>query len=69
MDDNTMLYAGFPAVGKSYFYNNSDLTVLDSDSSKFDKAFFPQNYIEHIKANLGKVDVILCNGQARRDYR
>ena len=51
----TLLCAGFPAVGKSHFYNHSKLKVLDSDSSKFDKAFFPQNYIDHIKANLGKV--------------
>ena len=57
----TMLCAGFPAVGKSYFYNHSKLKVLDSDSSKFDKAFFPKNYIDHIKANLGKVDIILIS--------
>ena len=36
----TLLCAGFPAVGKSYLYNHSKLKVLDSDSSKFDKAFF-----------------------------
>ena len=57
----TLLCAGFPAVGKSYFYNHSELKVLDSDSSKFDKSFFPKNYIDHIKANLGKVDIILIS--------
>ena len=57
----TLLCAGFPAVGKSYLYNHSNLKVLDSDSSKFDKAFFPKNYIDHIKANLGKVDSILIS--------
>jgi hypothetical protein len=57
----TLLCAGFPAVGKSYLYNHSKLKVLDSDSSKFDKAFFPKNYIDHIKANLGKVDIILIS--------
>mgnify|MGYP001585513385 FL=1 len=57
----TLLCAGFPAVGKSHIYNHSKLKVLDSDSSKFDKSFFPQNYIEHIKANLGKVDIILIS--------
>ena len=57
----TLLCAGFPGVGKSYIYNHSKLKVLDSDSSKFDKAFFPQNYIDHIKANLGKVDIILIS--------
>jgi wyosine [tRNA(Phe)-imidazoG37] synthetase (radical SAM superfamily) len=34
---------------------------LDSDSSKFDKSEFPQNYIKHIKDNLGKADVILVS--------
>jgi len=57
----TLLCAGFPAVGKSHLYNHSKLKVLDSDSSKFDKAFFPKNYIEHIKGNLGKVDIILIS--------
>ena len=57
----TLLCAGFPAVGKSYLYNHSKLKVLDSDSSKFDKDFFPKNYIDHIKANLGKVDIILIS--------
>lgn len=37
------------------------MEVLDSDSSKFDKAHFPQNYIEHIKSNLGKVDIIMVS--------
>jgi hypothetical protein len=59
---DTLLCAGFSGVGKSYFYRHSKLKVLDIDSSKFfDKASFPQNYIEHIKANLGKVDVILIS--------
>lgn len=57
----TLLCAGFPAVGKSHLYNHSKLKVLDSDSSKFDKTFFPKNYIDHIKANLGKVDIILIS--------
>lgn len=57
----TQIIAGFPGVGKSYFKNNSGLSVLDSDSSTFDKAHFPQNYIEHIKENIGKVDIILIS--------
>lgn len=57
----TLLCAGFPAVGKSYFYKCSKLKVLDSDSSKFNKNFFPQNYINYIKSYLGKVDIILIS--------
>lgn len=57
----TILYSGFPAIGKSYFYNKSKLKVLDSDSSLFNKKHFPENYIKHIRENIGKVDVILIS--------
>lgn len=62
MDQKTLLYAGFPGVGKSVFYNmhkfRSDMIVLDSDSSKFNKSGFPDNYIDHIKQNINKVSII-----------
>ena len=57
----TIIVSGFPGIGKSYFYRNTSLRVLDSDSSKFDKKDFPRNYIEHIKNNIGKVDIILVS--------
>lgn len=65
----TKVISGFPAVGKSYLYNNNkDLKVLDSDSSKFSwesegvrHPDFPNNYIRHIKRNLGVVDVIFVS--------
>jgi hypothetical protein len=61
-EKNTLVVSAFPGCGKShYFRTNSDKTILDSDSSKFDKSEFPQNYIKHIKDNLGKADVILVS--------
>lgn len=57
----TKVISAFPAVGKTHFFKTSKLNVLDSDSSKFDKSKFPQNYISHIKKNIGKVDVILVS--------
>ena len=48
--------SAFPGCGKTHFHNKhgiiSDYWTLDSDSSKFDKANFPQNYLEHIKKSL-----------------
>jgi hypothetical protein len=51
-----MLVAAFPGTGKSYYVNYGEGSgympqgfATDSDSSKFDKANFPANYIEHIK--------------------
>lgn len=61
---NTLVISAFPATGKTTMYNNmkeSGLVVLDSDSSTFDKVCFPANYINHIKGNIGKVDVILVS--------
>lgn len=61
----TKVVAGFPGVGKSVLFKNSNLNVLDSDSSKFSwiepgvrHPDFPQNYINHIKVNIGVADII-----------
>lgn len=69
MSKQTLVISGFPGVGKSYLFNNkSNLQVLDSDSSNFswiEKGVrhpdFPNNYIKHIKENIGVVDIILVS--------
>jgi len=68
MEKNTMIFSGFPGVGKTYYAKNTDLKVLDSDSSTFSwiskgvrNPDFPTNYMEHIKSNIGKVDVIFVS--------
>lgn len=74
---NTTVISAFPACGKSYIYNNetkSDKIILDSDSSEFSwikdsngnntkerNPNFPKNYMEHIKENIGKVDIIFVS--------
>ena len=65
---NTKIISAFPATGKSWLFDNQSqlgLTILDSDSSNFswiEKGIrhpdFPNNYIQHIKDNIGKVDII-----------
>lgn len=74
MGKDTIVISGFPAVGKSYLFKNKKLDVLDSDSSKFSwikkgerNPDFPNNYIKHIKENIGKVDVILVS--SHKDVR
>jgi hypothetical protein len=65
----TKVIAGFPGIGKSVlFRENNGLTVLDSDSSLFSwieegvrHPDFPNNYMEHIKENIGKADIILVS--------
>lgn len=69
----TFVISGFPGVGKSYCakVKQDKYKILDSDSSNYSwikdengnntkerNPDFPNNYIEHIKANIGKVDVI-----------
>jgi hypothetical protein len=58
---NTKIISAFPGCGKTHLFKNTDLIILDSDSSKFDKKHFPDNYIKHIKENIGKVDIILVS--------
>lgn len=72
---NTKIISGFPAVGKSQFVkDHQNLLVLDSDSSQFSwikdsegnntkerNPKFPQCYIDHIKENIGQVDIILVS--------
>jgi len=58
----TKIYSCFPGTGKTHFFKNEkNLSVLDSDSSTFEKSYFPANYINHIESNIGKVDIILVS--------
>lgn len=64
----TKIIAGFPGVGKTELAKNTNLMIMDSDSSAFswiEKGVrhpnFPNNYIEHIKENIGNVDYILVS--------
>ena len=74
---NTKIISAFPGCGKTYCFNkykDTDIKILDSDSSEFswlkDKngnntkernPEFPINYINHIKENIGKVDIIFVS--------
>lgn len=60
---------GFPGIGKTFLAEHplENLTVLDSDSSKFlwldgeRHPYWPQNYAKHILGNLDRVDLILVS--------
>lgn len=72
----TFVISAFPGCGKSYCCQaySDEFSMLDSDSSKFSWILdengnstgkrnpdFPNNYIEHIKDNIGKVDIIFVS--------
>lgn len=73
----TFVISAFPGCGKSYCFNTLNgkgIDILDSDSSKFSWIYdsngnntgirnpeFPNNYINHIKENIGKVDIIFVS--------
>jgi len=62
MEKQTRLISAFPGCGKSHLFRNKGTrTILDSDSSKFNKDYFPENYMQHIKNNMGKADIILIS--------
>lgn len=69
----TIVISGFPGIGKSNLYDRG-WDALDSDSSHFSwvkdsdgkntkerHPDFPNNYMEHIKNNLGKYDYIFVS--------
>lgn len=86
---STAVISAYPACGKSYIYNHynsDDLIILDSDSSKFSWIYengvktdkrnpnFIQDYVAHIKENIGRVDIIFVSShkevrQALRDNK
>ena len=75
MNKKTIVLSVFPACGKTYMVENcKDLKILDSDSSNFSWYYpngelstrvrnpeFPNNYIQHIKENIGKYDYIFVS--------
>lgn len=72
-EKTTMVISAFPACGKTWMHESSkDKVILDSDSSEFSwitnekgekmrNPEFPENYIAHIKSNIGKVDIIFVS--------
>lgn len=59
MIGRSLIVSAFPGTGKSYYCNIQQEYVpegfsCDSDSSKFDKSNFPENYIAHIKEQVVK---------------
>lgn len=74
---NTKIYSVFPACGKTWLYEHQEdygLKIMDSDSSNFNwirvdgrkerNPEFPENYIAHIKENIGKCDCIFVSSHA-----
>ena len=73
----TKIISAFPACGKTYCYRNMQDNfkgILDSDSSDFSwikdnddnntkerNPDFPNNYIQHIKENINKVEIIFVS--------
>lgn len=74
---DTLVISAFPGTGKSFITKNNnkkDFVVLDSDSSEYSwfkkgerNPDFPNNYIKHIKENLGKADIIMVS--SHKDVR
>lgn len=67
----TRIISAFPGTGKTAFFKKFPMITLDSDSSLFSwvtidgtkvrNPHFPENYINHIKDNIGKYEFILVS--------
>ena len=63
MKINTIIVSAFPGCGKTTATRElkGKINVVDSDGSTFDKTKFPNNYIEYIKSQLGKQELIFVS--------
>lgn len=67
----TRIISAFPGTGKTFYHEAYPETTLDSDSSAFSwtkisgekvrNLRFPNNYIQHIKENIGKYEIIFVS--------
>lgn len=69
----TKIISAFPGVEKTHFFKENQSICLDSDSSEFSWTIdvaekkkvrnpdFPENYIKHIKENIGKYEYIFVS--------
>ena len=66
----TRIISAFPGTGKSYYCDLHPNNTLDSDSSHFSwlskkdnirNPAFPDNYIKHIRENIGKYEFIFVS--------
>lgn len=58
---SSIIISGFPGLGKSVLYKENKVNYSDSDSSKFSKKNFPENYIQHIKKVINKKHLIFIS--------
>ena len=63
---STRVIAAFPGCGKSTM-SATDLEIGDLDSSLFDKAAFPGNYVAHIKERVEVGAAFVSSHSAVRD--
>lgn len=60
----TTIISGFPGTGKTTYHNGDyqpEGWSFDSDSSQFDKRYFPNNYMKHIISKLGSAKYIFVS--------
>lgn len=67
----TKIISAFPGVGKTYYHKKYPDISLDSDSSNFSWMIkdgkkirnpeFPDNYVKHIKENIGNYEYIFVS--------
>lgn len=60
MKNNTLVCSAFCGTGKTYICNNIN-NVIEFECWKYDNDNFPSNYINDIKLQIGKVDIIFIS--------
>lgn len=57
----TIVISAFCGTGKTYTDNNSDKKTIEFECWEYDKGDFPNNYIDDIKFQIGKMDYIFIS--------
>lgn len=58
---SSIIISAFPGIGKSKLYEENKVNYSDSDSSKFSKKNFPENYIKHIKKVINEKHLVFVS--------
>jgi hypothetical protein len=57
----TKIIAAFCGTGKTYLCHNSNINCVEFECWKYREGDFPNNYIQDIKSQIGKVDYIFIS--------
>lgn len=70
MRQKPIIISAFPGTGKTHFFQNHlQGSILDSDSSGWDKSLFPGNYVDYIEGRLNQSSLLFLLVSSHKSVR